>query len=334
MSTKTILITDTKFVMGGSMQEAALLKKGFRINRITKFPISEADLVTAIQEVDGYILGGIEKVTSPVINSAKKLKVIAFTGSGYTEYIPAYEEATAKGIAISTAKGENAQSVAEFTMGLVFRMIRAGMEDTAQISIADWKKNRELKGLTLGIIGYGTIGKIVRRIAGVIGLDVKIYTRDKLNAKNAKFVSLEELVETADIVSLHVNKEHGKNVLSRSYLAKMKDGSIVINAAFPEAVDLMALYEELANARLRAAFDKPPQGKDYEVITGFYENLRMGDPQSKVYYASSSQVAWDTVQANNRVSESVTRSLINLLETGKDRNLVNRKYSRFSKARK
>jgi len=70
------------------------------------------------------------------------------------------------------------------------------------------------------------------------------------------------------------------------------------------------------------------------VITGFYENLRMGDPQSKVYYASSSQVAWDTVQANNRVSESVTRSLINLLETGKDRNLVNRKYSRFSKARK
>src|SRR3990172_8072444 len=158
MSTKTILITDTKFVMGGSMQEAALLKKGFRINRITKFPISEADLVTAIQEVDGYILGGIEKVTSPVINSAKKLKVIAFTGSGYTEYIPAYEEATAKGIAISTAKGENAQSVAEFTMGLVFRMIRAGMEDTAQISIADWKKNRELKGLTLGIIGYGTIG--------------------------------------------------------------------------------------------------------------------------------------------------------------------------------
>src|ERR1700722_10472045 len=120
--TKKILVTDSLFIFDTHVKQ--LEAAGFGVERLDKPSASEGELIAALNGKHGYILGGIEQVTKPVIDGAKDLEAIAFTGSGYTEFIPAHEEATRRGIAISAAIGGNALDVAEFTIGLLFEMVR------------------------------------------------------------------------------------------------------------------------------------------------------------------------------------------------------------------
>src|SRR4051812_12441903 len=94
-----ILITDSLFI--GSEEEARLKEAGHTFERLDKPCATEDELVEAIKGKTGYILGGIESVTERVIESADELKAIAFTGSGYREFIPGWELATKRGVAIS-----------------------------------------------------------------------------------------------------------------------------------------------------------------------------------------------------------------------------------------
>lgn len=119
---KSILVTDTIFV--DDEDEQKIRAAGYSIKRIENPTMTESQLIEAVNDIEGYILGGIEKVTAAVIHAAPKLRAIAFCGTGFQTYIPGWLEAKARGIMISNVPGKNALAVAEYGLTLSLMMIR------------------------------------------------------------------------------------------------------------------------------------------------------------------------------------------------------------------
>ena len=316
---KEILITDTLFIL--PKHEQKLIDAGFKVTRIPKPDASELELCEAIKGKSGYILGGIEKVTPKVIGCADKLKVIAFTGAGYKEHITAYKEATQKGIAIANTPGGNAESVAEYALTLILGMTR-NIFELGRTGKKNFETTHSLSELSVGIVGLGHIGRSVAHRLKVLGAK-KIYyfnpgrIRDLERTLGIEYASLEDLLKASDIVTLHASKDAGESYIGAKQLALMKDGSLLVNASFAEAVDAEALYKELKSGRIRAAFDKPPK-KDFS-----------GLPLN-VWFSSNSQTAFNTVYAIDKVSEMAVDSVINVIKNRKNQNIVNADFRNFS----
>src|SRR5882757_6273946 len=117
-----ILITDSLFIF--PEHEKLLNDAGYEIERLDKLSATEDELVEAIKDKVGYILGGIEKVTEKVIDAGDKLKAIIFTGIGYKDFIPAWEHATEKGIAIANTPNAPTHAVSEWAITMALAMNR------------------------------------------------------------------------------------------------------------------------------------------------------------------------------------------------------------------
>jgi len=315
MVQEDILITDVLFV--GPTEERRLEAAGYRIDRLKESKASEETLRDRIKGKVGYILGGIEQVTPKVLESADKLKAIVFTGSGYSEFIPALEEATNRGIAIANAPGGNADAVAEYTVTLMLAMTRRIFE-LGRTGSSDFATTKSLKGQRVGIVGLGHVGTLVARYLRSLGVrEVNYFSRRRKYYLEAglglRYMDLNDLLKWSDIVTLHTSKDAGEHFIGESQLALMHDGALLVNTSYPDAVDPEALKKELATKRLRAAFDAPPKGnfKDLPLTT---------------FFSSNAQTAYNTEEAIQMVSEMVTTSLINLLKTGDDIFLVNPQY--------
>jgi glyoxylate reductase len=317
---RSLLVTDSLFI--GPPHETRLREAGFEIERLDIPKATTEQLVEHLGDKVGYILGGIESVSNDVIDAAPKLQAIAFTGSGYTEFIPGHARATERGIAITAAKGANARDVAEFTIGLLFETIRnfpllrtRNNEPGNTFFIA-----RRIAGLTLGIIGYGKIGTEVAKLGRSLGMKILIHSRRKPTniPDGCEFVPLYELLKRSDVVSLHVNKIHGRECLGSNELRELREGTILVNASFPDAVDLYALKEHLVAGRIKAAFDAAP--------ASFAEGLPLG-----IFTFSNSQTAFNTAEANRDTSDRVTSSIINVLNGKDDPDVVNPEYRKFRK---
>lgn len=304
----TILITDSLFLPIGGPDEQRLRDAGYDIDRLDVPKADEATLVARIAGKVGYILGGIEQVTEPVITAADQLEAIAFTGSGYTEFIPAWKSATAKGIAISAARGENADAVAEWALISALALIRNIPALTAPGG-PDFAVTRDVASLRLGIVGYGAVGHSLARKAGALGIEV--ITSGESHGSDVTTVDLAELLATADVVSVHVSKGRGQGVLDAKAIDTIKSGAVVVNAAFEGAVDDAALVRRIQAGDLRAAVDYP---------------LDAGDIAPGRLLASNAQTAYNTAETNARVAARATSSLLNLLSTGDDADLVNPEY--------
>lgn len=309
-----ILVTGRRFVTAAHVRQ--LREVGFTVTRLDATPESEA-VATALAGKQGYIWGGMEIVTRDVLAYADRLEAIAFPGAGYTEYIPAWRDATRRGIAIATAVGLNAQAVAEYAITLILAMVRGLPAITADPATPTAFPVHELGGLTLGVIGVGHTGRRTAALAERLGMRVLATGRREGTRLGAGIVTiaLPRLLREADVVSLHVDKIHGRHVLKRADLRCMKRGAILVNVAFPDAVDGEALYEELRRGRLRAAFDAPP-------------SLPFKGLPPDCFLASSRQAAFDTTESNGRVGDRVTQAMINMLTRGDDPGIANPDYRR------
>lgn len=305
---QTILITDSLFV--GPGEEAALRGAGYAIERLDKPCATEDELIHAIQGKTGYILGGIESVTERVIGAANDLKAIAFTGSGYTEFIPGWQLATKRGIAISAAVGGNADSVAEWALVAGLTLVR-NIPALSAPGGPSFSITREFNGLTLSVVGLGNIGRALARKAIALGITVLATPSKKGVLVGAKTAGLDELLTSADVISVHVDKSRGQGVLNASAIKALRPGSVLVNAAFKHAIDNEALIERVVAGDIRAAVD--------------YPLVAPGAPVGSII-ASNAQTAFNTVEANARISARATKSLLNLLRTGDDPDLVNPEY--------
>jgi len=228
------------------------------------------------QMLDGAfaVVAGTEKYTADVLAAADQLKAVIRFGVGTDNFdIPAMRE---KGLAIGVIANHN--SVAEFALTLMLGMIKNLPRLDNAARDGQWARfpMRELSGKTVGIMGFGRIG---RRLAELLkGFDTKLLAYDPfipqetIQACGAEPVTMEQLLQRSDVVSLHMpSTPDTYHLINAETLAMMKDGAYLVNTARGALVDEKALYEALTSGKLSGAaldvFEKEPITKDNPLFT-------------------------------------------------------------------
>ncbi len=200
-----------------------------------------------------------------------KMLAVAFTGLDHVD-LKYCEE---RGIKVQNCAGYATTAVAELTFGLLLDLCRnIGKCDTAARSSGTKAGliGFELEGRTMGIVGTGAIGARVAKIADAFGMDVIAYSRTPGKVAGVRYVSLEELLAQADVVSLHVPlTDETRGMIGEKELALMKKTAVLVNTARGPVVDTKALADALNSGRIAGAaidvFDKePPLDADEPLI--------------------------------------------------------------------
>jgi phosphoglycerate dehydrogenase-like enzyme len=317
-----ILITDSFFVDPDKGHFQPLADAGFSPVHINELKPSDDDLKAALQDgVVGYILGGIEHVTPELVAAAPDLKAISFTGTAFRDFIPGWQEATHQGIAISAARGRNADSVAEWILGATLALLRQFPNTTARDQAAPgFVTARELKALTIGIVGYGHVGRVLRKIFSALGARVVVTDSQAARDDFATVLTLEEIVATADVISVNASQPRGVDVINASVIEALRPGTILVNAGHHSMVDNDALVKRMvAEPSIKAALDYPlEEAVDSTSDLSPYQIL-----------STQMQTAFNTAEANDRVGRRVVEAMLGLLTVGSDPDLVNPEFREY-----
>ena len=278
--------------------------------------ISEADLIKEIKNV--HILGIRSKtqITAAVLASATKLQAIGCFCIGVNQVD--LEAASESGIAVFNAPYSNTRSVAELVIGSSIMLIRKIVDKNKAAHEGKWMKDasgsHELRGKTIGIIGYGNIGSQVSVLSEALGMKVIFYDAEtKLplgNASDSK--SLKDLLQKSDIITLHVPEiESTKNIINRQTLAHCKQGAIIINYARGTVIDLPALRKAILSGQIGgAAIDVFPQEPEKN---GDAFQSEMQDLPNVIL---TPHIGGSTQEAQNNIGLDVSAKLFNYLEKG------------------
>jgi D-3-phosphoglycerate dehydrogenase len=278
--------------------------------------LSEEQLIKEIKNVHLLGIRSKTQITAKVLQAAEKLQAIGCFCIGVNQVD--LKTATQKGIAVFNAPYSNTRSVAELVIGASIILIRKIIDKNNAAHKGIWLKEAkgsyELRGKTLGIIGYGNIGSQVSVLAESLGMKVLFFdTETKLPLGNATSIkTLKELVATADIVSLHVPElATTKNLINKTLLKSFKPGSILINYARGEVVDIDALAKSLADGQLGGAaidvFPVEPE-KNGDIFTSPLQGL------SNVILTP--HIGGSTEEAQQNIGDDVSNKLFNYLEKG------------------
>ena len=213
------------------------------------------------------VLVGFEPITAKVLAAAKKLKVVAKHGAGVDNIDIA--AATQAGVVVISAAGVNSEAVAECTIGLFLALARSIPMADRQVRAGGWPRfaGLELARKTVGIVGFGQIGRLVA--ARLSGFDMKVIaydayvTADAAKKLGAELVPLDRLLAEADYVSLHVPlTKETRGLIGAKQLEGMKKGAFLVNVSRGGIVDEAALHEALKTKVIAGAaldvFDKEP----------------------------------------------------------------------------
>ena len=234
-------------------------------------------LLQAAPEADYILAGGRLPITRETLAQARSLKMIQRSGVGLDSLdLDAIRE---KGIPLYVNQGVNAESVAEHTLLLILACLRRLTEIDRNMKRGVWKKQEqgvqtaELKGKTVGIVGMGNIAKTLVGLLKPFKVNILYYNLARMDESveaenNMRFVGLEELLRSSDIITIHCAlTPETRNLINAETLGVMKDGAILINTARGEIVDPVAVAEALKEGKLSyAAFDvhaQEPIPEDY-----------------------------------------------------------------------
>lgn len=217
-------------------------------------------LDAVLPEAVALVVRSETKVTAATIGKAPKLKVIGRAGMGVDTID--VEEASRRKIAVLTAPGANSNSVAEFTFALLLALARKVAASAASLAAGKWDRKAfegtELRGKTLGLIGFGRIGGIVGSIGAGFGMTVigtdPLFSVEQAKALGVELVPLEDLLCRADVVSLHAKlTPETKHLLNEQRLRAMKKGVLVVNTARGALIDDAALVKALHDGHVAGA---------------------------------------------------------------------------------
>lgn len=219
---------------------------------------SQEQLLHFAPEADAIVAGG--RVSEDVIRAAKKLKIIANYGAGYDAVD--ISAAKACGIPVTNIPETVTEDTAELAMGLILAVSRRigemnlRLRSEAPESLFGMGRHmgKSLRGQVLGIVGCGRIGSRTAEMAKAFGMQVLGYSRRGCDPAVATPVSLNELLEQADVVSLHCPlTRETRNLMNSAAFARMKEGSLLINTARGAVVDTQALLDALNSGKLAGA---------------------------------------------------------------------------------
>jgi len=236
-----------------------------------------SDEITQELEGFGIVVVQFAPISRSFIEKAKNLRLIGVLRGG-AENI-AVEFATQRGISVMNTPGRNARAVAECTMGMILAEIRNIARSHAQLKSNRWQRSfpnsgaiPELCGKTVGLVGYGAVGRLLCGYLQAFGSNVIAYDPYfKGDAAPAKLVTLETLMKTSDVVSIHARlTEESYHLIGEKELALMKPNAVLVNTARSGLVDEQALIEVLRTARITGAaldvFDEEPLPADHPFI--------------------------------------------------------------------
>lgn len=238
-----------------------------------KSALDEAELIEKIKDAHFIGIRSRTQLTRKVLEAAEKLICVGCFCIGTNQVD--LEAALELGIPVFNAPYSNTRSVAELVLAETIMLMRGVPEKNAVVHRGGWNKSAkdsyEVRGKTMGIVGYGSIGSQLSVLAESLGMKVIYHDAlTKLPLGNAVQVgSLDELLEKADVVTLHVpDLPSTRNMMTANEFAKMKDGAFFINAARGTCVDIDALADALASKKLLGAaidvFPKEPKSADEE----------------------------------------------------------------------
>ena len=263
-------------------------------------------LIAAMQNIDALVVRNLTQVNEEILVGAPKLKVVGRLGVGLENIeLPACAK---RNIKVIPATGANAESVAEYVVGAAVALTRGFIPATISTLKGEWPRPRfstyhEFLGKTVGIIGFGSIGRVVAMKANLFGLKCLAYdpmlTQSSVNLGSftVPLLPLDQVLSSSDVITLHLPLlPETKNLLNASTLDQMKPGACLINTARGGIVDEKALAERLRSNHLGGAaidvFEGEP-AKDLSHFEGI-ENLIL-----------TPHVAGVTHESNERVSQMI-----------------------------
>jgi len=273
-------------------------------------------LIAAMQNIDALVVRNLTQVNEEVLVAAPRLRVVGRLGVGLENIeLPACAK---RNIKVIPATGANAESVAEYVVGAAVALTRGFIPATIATLKGEWPRPRfsgyhEFLGQTLGIVGFGSIGKVVAKKAHAFGLQCIAYdpmlSGDALALDDfsVPLLSLNDLLAKSDAVSLHLPYlPETKNLFDGGMLDRMKKGACLVNTARGGIVDELALAERLRTGHIGGAavdvFSAEPT-KDLSHFSGI-ENLIL-----------TPHIAGVTHESNERVSQMIADEVILYLGT-------------------
>ena len=249
------------------------LNKIGEVKRLTfSRPPEDSEVAEAIRGYNAVVLGAVGRISAEALRNVENLKIIARHGVGYDNVD--VQEATRRGVAVTYTPHANAESVAEHTFTLILALMRRIYEAHSLVRNGGWSERSkligfEIYGKTLGVIGFGDIGRRVAEIA-TKGFNMKVLAYDpyvdrgemlKLNVKPA---DLKELLKESDIVSIHaILTSETYHLIGEEMLKQMKPNALIVNTARGPIIDEEALIKALggrwiAGAALDVLETEPP----------------------------------------------------------------------------
>jgi D-3-phosphoglycerate dehydrogenase len=285
--------------------------------------LSEEELLEVIENVSILCIRSKTQVTKKVLEKADRLLAIGAFCIG-TNQID-LEMCTDRGIAVFNAPFSNTRSVVELAIAEMIMLMRKIPDKSIGMHQGKWEKSasqsHEIRGKTLGIIGYGNIGSQLSVLAEAMGMQVLYYDiQEKLALGNARRVSnLDDLLEEADIISLHVDgRPENKNLIGAREFSIMAKDTIFLNLSRGHVVDIAALTEAIKLGQIRGAgvdvYPVEPKSNDSP-----FESELIGMTNTIL----TPHIGGSTEEAQENIAEFVPHKLITYINTGSTANSVN-----------
>ena len=297
-------------------------REGYQVEHITH-PLSEEELCEKIRNVNVLGIGSKTQVTEQVIRCARRLiNIGAFCfGSQHIDL----EACTKHGVAVFNAPFSNTRSVVELALAEIILLVRQAPDKAWAMQNGAWaraaRNGREVRGKKLGILGYGNIGSQLSVLAEALGLEVYFYdVADKLPLGNArKCNSLDELLSTADILTLHVDgRPENDGLFGPAQFAKMKDGAVFLNLSYGKLVQTDALRQAVLSGKLSGCgldvFPDEPQNDE-----AVFQSELIGLPNTIL----TPHIGGRTTEAQENIAQFVPGKIIHYINTGTTTGSIN-----------
>ncbi|MEO9873009.1 phosphoglycerate dehydrogenase [Ekhidna sp.] len=285
--------------------------------------MTEEELSEAIKDVSLLGIRSKTLVTEKVLSNAKRLLAIGAFCIG-TNQID-LSSALRKGIAVFNAPFSNTRSVVELALAEIIILMRNLPDKMSQMHLGKWSKSAtgsfEIRGKKLGIIGYGKIGSQLSILAESIGMNVQYFDlEEKLALGNAySCSSLEELLATSDVISVHVDgRPENEAIIGSREFNQMKDGVVFINLSRGHIVDIEALTENIKNGKIHGSsvdvFPEEPLSNDHPFkspLKGLRNTIL------------TPHIGGSTLEAQENIADFVPSKIIEYINTGSTTNSVN-----------
>ena len=302
-------------------------------NKVTAEPLNEFgevkdygllrydEIANAIAKADIVVCNNT-LLNEDTLKSAKNLKYIGLFATGYNNIDIEY--CSKHGITVCNAGSYSTNAVAQHTFALILEHFNNTANYNQYVQDGLWKRSKtfspfvyplsELAGKTIGIVGFGNIGKAVAKIANAFEMNVIAYNRSEKSSENVKFVSLEELIESSDIVTVHCPlNAQSENMFNKETFAKMKHGALFVNTARGGVMNENDLYDALNSGHLGGACI------DTLKVEPMEQNCILMQAKNCII---TPHIAWAPVETRLKLMDIVTSNIRNYLN-GTPTNVVN-----------